>query len=101
MDENEWDLFFANQAASDLNALAASEGINVAVDGYTATETDTEGRISPAPSVYSMTSSLHDQSFRHLHGRDLNAHSDVYFLPADKEEVQRLCESMFCSYSGV
>lgn len=101
MDDNEWDLFFASQAASNFSTLAAPEEINAAMDGYTATDTDTEGRISPAPSVYSMTSSLRDQSFRYAHGRVLNAHGDVYYFPVDKEEVYRLCESVFCSYSGV
>ncbi|CAE6473993.1 unnamed protein product [Rhizoctonia solani] len=54
------------------------------------TDTGTEGRVSPAPSLYSLTPSLRDQSFRHVHGRSLNAHSDVYSLPADEEEAQRL-----------
>ncbi|QRV94890.1 methyltransferase domain protein [Ceratobasidium sp. AG-Ba] len=54
------------------------------------TDTGTEGRLSPEPSIYSLTSSLRDQSFRHVHGRCLNAHSDVYSLPADEEEAQRL-----------
>jgi hypothetical protein len=60
-------------------------------DAYT--DTGTEGRVSPAPSVYSLTPSLRDQSFRHVHGRSLNAHSDVYSLPADELEAERLCRS--------
>lgn len=45
---------------------------------------------SPAPSVYSLTSSLREQSFRLEHGRSVNCYSEVYGLPADEEEVHRL-----------
>ncbi|KAG8742607.1 hypothetical protein FRC10_001205 [Ceratobasidium sp. 414] len=69
-------------------------------EGYT--ETGTDGRLSPAPSLYSLTSSLRDQSFKHVHGRSLNAHSDVYSLPADEEEAQRLYKQhrMFYHLAG-
>ncbi|KAF8600893.1 S-adenosyl-L-methionine-dependent methyltransferase [Ceratobasidium sp. AG-I] len=90
MDDSEWDMWFATQASSNLDALTAPDEPNPTISGYTPTETDTEGQISPAPSVYSLTSSLHEQSFRHVHGRNLNAHSDVYSFPADEEEVSRL-----------
>ncbi|EJU02840.1 S-adenosyl-L-methionine-dependent methyltransferase [Dacryopinax primogenitus] len=46
--------------------------------------------LSPAPSVYSLTESLREASFKHVHGRAINAHSDVYMLPADDEEINRL-----------
>ncbi|TFY78398.1 hypothetical protein EWM64_g5617 [Hericium alpestre] len=45
---------------------------------------------SPAPSAYSMTSSLRAQSYRHEFGRGLNNYSEVYRLPADDEELDRL-----------
>ncbi|KAF8580131.1 S-adenosyl-L-methionine-dependent methyltransferase [Ramaria rubella] len=45
---------------------------------------------SPAPSVYSLTSSLREQSFRQEYGREVNSYSEVYRLPADEEEVLRL-----------
>ncbi|KAA1471411.1 hypothetical protein DENSPDRAFT_799321 [Dentipellis sp. KUC8613] len=45
---------------------------------------------SPAPSVYSITSSLRAQSFRHEFGRGVNNYSDIYRLPADDEEFDRL-----------
>lgn len=46
--------------------------------------------LSPAPSVYSMTNSLREQSYRVEFGRSLNNHSEVYRLPADPEELERL-----------
>jgi hypothetical protein len=45
---------------------------------------------SPTPSVYSVTSSLRAQSVRYEHGRGLNNYSEVYRLPADEAEVERL-----------
>lgn len=45
---------------------------------------------SPAPSVYSVTSSIRAASYRHEYGRGLNNYSEVYQLPADDEELDRL-----------
>jgi len=45
---------------------------------------------SPAPSVYSVTSSLRAASYRQEYGRGLNNYSEVYRLPADDEELERL-----------
>ncbi|VDB91586.1 unnamed protein product [Peniophora sp. CBMAI 1063] len=45
---------------------------------------------SPAPSMYSMTDSIRASSYRHEFGRSVNSYSDVYLLPADEEELQRL-----------
>ncbi|OJT08457.1 hypothetical protein TRAPUB_640 [Trametes pubescens] len=45
---------------------------------------------SPAPSMYSMTSSLRAASYRHEFGRGINNYSEVYRLPADDEEFERL-----------
>ncbi|CCM03672.1 uncharacterized protein FIBRA_05816 [Fibroporia radiculosa] len=56
-----------------------------------ATSCDWEMRsASPAPSVYSVTSSLRAASYRHEFGRGINNYSDVYRLPADDEEFERL-----------
>ncbi|KAH8099720.1 S-adenosyl-L-methionine-dependent methyltransferase [Cristinia sonorae] len=56
-----------------------------------ATSHDWEMRsASPQPSVYSMTSSLRQAAYRQEYGRGLNNYSDVYQLPADEEELQRL-----------
>ncbi|KZO94087.1 S-adenosyl-L-methionine-dependent methyltransferase [Calocera viscosa TUFC12733] len=46
--------------------------------------------LSPAPSVYSLTDSLREASFKRVHERSFNNHSDVYMLPADEEEINRL-----------
>jgi hypothetical protein len=45
---------------------------------------------SPAPSVYSVTSSLRAASYRQEYGRGVNNYSEVYRLPADDEELDRL-----------
>jgi hypothetical protein len=45
---------------------------------------------SPAPSVYSVTSSIRATSYRHEYGRGINNYSDIYQLPADDEELERL-----------
>ncbi|KDQ15613.1 hypothetical protein BOTBODRAFT_31504 [Botryobasidium botryosum FD-172 SS1] len=45
---------------------------------------------SPTPSVYSLTSSTIERSFKKVAGRFVNARSDVYGLPADDLEVKRL-----------
>ncbi|KAL4077513.1 S-adenosyl-L-methionine-dependent methyltransferase [Scleroderma citrinum] len=57
---------------------------------------------SPAPSVFSMTSSLRAQAYIKEFGRDLNNYSDVYRLPADEEELERLDRQyeMFCKVMG-
>jgi hypothetical protein len=45
---------------------------------------------SPAPSVYSVTSSLRAASYRQEYGRGVNNYSEVYRLAADDEELDRL-----------
>jgi hypothetical protein len=45
---------------------------------------------SPAPSLYSVTSSIRAASYRQQYGRSLNNYSEVYQLPADDEELDRL-----------
>ena len=56
-----------------------------------ATTVDWEMRsASPAPSVYSMTSSLRASAYREEYGRGINNYSEVYRLPADDEEFERL-----------
>jgi hypothetical protein len=47
---------------------------------------------SPTGSVWSVSSSLHAAAYREEHGRHLNNYSDVYRLPADQEELDRLGE---------
>lgn len=56
-----------------------------------ATTADWEMRsASRPPSVFSMTSSLRASAYRHEYGRGLNNYSEVYRLPADDEELERL-----------
>ncbi|KAJ7708943.1 hypothetical protein B0H17DRAFT_1031304 [Mycena rosella] len=45
---------------------------------------------SPTPSAWSMTSSIRAQAFKKQYGRELNNYSEVYRLPADGEELDRL-----------
>ena len=90
MAENEWDSLFTDQTMPDFAVVADSGAASLVQGVHSAHETDAEDQVSAAPSIYSLTSSLRDQSFRQLHGRSLNAHSDVYYLPADEEEVHRL-----------
>lgn len=47
---------------------------------------------SPVPSIMSMNSSLRDRLYRQEFGRNLNNYSNVYQLPADEEELDRLGE---------
>ncbi|OSD08574.1 S-adenosyl-L-methionine-dependent methyltransferase [Trametes coccinea BRFM310] len=50
-----------------------------------------ERSASPAPSLYSFSSSVDGQfMLRQVHGRVLNSANDTYFLPADNEEHRRL-----------
>lgn len=59
---------------------------------------------SPAPSVYSVTSSIRAASYRQEYGRGLNNHSEVYQLPADDEELDRLGTAfvkLWLEYSGL
>ncbi|KAF6743763.1 hypothetical protein DFP72DRAFT_111671 [Ephemerocybe angulata] len=45
---------------------------------------------SPSPDNRSMTDSLRETLYREEYGRTLNTYSDVYRLPADEEEIDRL-----------
>lgn len=57
------------------------------------TANDTSSRsASPSRSVYTVTNSIRAQAIREEHGRGVNNYSDVYLLPADDDEVNRLSE---------
>ncbi|KAF9021752.1 hypothetical protein BDZ89DRAFT_1198365 [Hymenopellis radicata] len=45
---------------------------------------------SPTPSVWSMTSSIRANAYKEEFGRGLNNYSEIYRLPADAEELERL-----------
>jgi hypothetical protein len=55
-----------------------------------ATDMQDQASISSGASVFSMSSSIRAQSFKHEYGRDFNNYSEVYQLPADGEELDRL-----------
>jgi len=59
------------------------------VSSATSLESDRRS-MSSGNSVYSMTSANRAQSYRHEYGRGLNNYSEVYQLPADDEELERL-----------
>jgi hypothetical protein len=58
-----------------------------------ATDIQDHASISSGASVFSMSSSVRAQSFKHEYGRGLNNYSEVYQLPADDEELDRLGQS--------
>ena len=60
------------------------------ISASSATDIEDHASISSGASVFSMSSSVRAQSFRHEYGRGLNNYSEVYQLPADDEELERL-----------
>ncbi|OCH88758.1 S-adenosyl-L-methionine-dependent methyltransferase [Obba rivulosa] len=76
---------------SDSCSIMSGSGRYAPSMASSATSYDWEMRsASPAPSVYSMTDSLVRAAFRHEFGRGINNYSEVYRLPADDEEFERL-----------
>lgn len=76
---------------SDSESMSGSSISRFAPSRATSATSDMSMRSpSPEPSVYSFTSSLREAAYRQLHGRHVNSYSDVYSLPADEEELQRL-----------
>ncbi|KAI0673624.1 hypothetical protein C8Q78DRAFT_1018090 [Trametes maxima] len=91
------DIMEEDDTESDAGSLASGPSMTFAPSVVTsATSHDWEMRsASPAPSVYSMTSSLRAASYRHEFGRGINNYSEVYRLPADDEEFARLDRQHF------
>ena len=89
-----------NTTSSSMSSRSSFCHSPVASSSRTSLEWDTRS-LSPAPSVYSMTSSLREQSYRYEFGRGMNNYSEVYHLPADSEELRRLgassIQSAICS----
>lgn len=56
---------------------------------------------SPTPSVRSMTSSILAQAFKHEFGRGINNYSEVYRLPADEEELDRLGNTQLIIFTSL
>lgn len=66
---------------------------NIKSDTSSRTSVDASMRSpSPTQSVMSVTSSVRAQSYRYEHGRGVNNYSEVYRLPADDVEIDRLGE---------
>jgi hypothetical protein len=86
--------------SEDADSDAESESdryTDMSLDGFAPSATSSKTSMdvsmrsqSPAPSVFSVTSSLRAQAYRQEYGRGLNNYSEVYRLPADDEELYRL-----------
>ncbi|KAF4604739.1 hypothetical protein EYR40_003517 [Pleurotus pulmonarius] len=74
---------------STVSSLFSSPS-DVDMSSGTSYTTDSNRSDSPAPSVLSMTSSMEAATFKIEYGRGINSASDVYSLPADDEELDRL-----------
>jgi hypothetical protein len=87
-EDRDWDV----QSDIDTDSMSESSFPRFsASEGSSRTSFDFDMRsASPAPSVASMTSSLREQAYRLEYGRGLNNYSEVYRLPADDEELERL-----------
>ncbi|KAG2022763.1 hypothetical protein CC2G_000488 [Coprinopsis cinerea AmutBmut pab1-1] len=87
----------SNQYESDVDDFDDSMSISsvpssVATTAHDGESVSTRSMRSPSPtgSVWSVTSSIRAAAYREEHGRHLNNYSDVYRLPADQEELERL-----------
>ncbi|KAJ8520636.1 hypothetical protein ONZ45_g2562 [Pleurotus djamor] len=66
--------------------FSPSRSVMTTATSYTASTRSS----SPAPSLISMTPAMQAAAFKMAYGRGLNNYSDVYGLPADDEELDRL-----------
>ncbi|KAF7426640.1 hypothetical protein PC9H_009009 [Pleurotus ostreatus] len=78
---------------STVSSLFSSPS-DIDMSSGTSYTTDSNRSDSPAPSVLSMTSSMEAATFKIEYGRAINSTSDVYGLPADDEELDRLGGSL-------
>lgn len=83
---------FNDDDTSDSTSIASGSVSRFAPSvASSATSHDWEMRTaSPAPSVISISSSLRAAAYREAYGRGINAQSEIYMLPADDEEFERL-----------
>src|ERR1700728_4806726 len=80
----------ASDVGSEIFSTASFQRF-VASDASSETSHDFSVRSpSPARSVMSMTNSMRQDAMVHEYGRGFNAQSEVYRLPADEEELERL-----------
>ena len=86
--EAEWDY---DEEGDDLSSLASFPAFSAHTQSSrTSVSEGSQRSASPTPSVYSVTSSVRAAAYRELHGRALNNYSEVYRLPADDDELDRL-----------
>jgi hypothetical protein len=82
---------FDSDTESDMLSMASLPPQSVSgsmASSMTSYEPDIRS-VSPV-SVVSMSSSMRAASYRKEYGRNLNNYSDIYRLPADDEELDRL-----------
>lgn len=92
--------FYDNQSSedemddgeSDRYSVVSGSFSNFSARRTATTDTDMHSirSASPTRSVMSMTDSMRAAVYRHEYGRGLNNYSEVYSLPADEEELDRL-----------
>jgi len=88
---SEYDYDTDSSQVSDLGSLVSfANGTNPSVISSQTSHDVSMRSHSPTPSVLSMTPSMQERAFRHEYGRGLNSRSEVYRLPADDEELERL-----------
>ena len=79
---------------SDRYSVVSGSFSNFSARRTATTDTDMHSvrSASPTRSVMSLTDSIRAAAYRHEYGRGLNNYSEVYSLPADEEELERLGE---------
>ncbi|KAF9486357.1 S-adenosyl-L-methionine-dependent methyltransferase [Pholiota conissans] len=75
---------------SDVFSMASLPSQSVSGSMASSYERDPDVRSASPVSVISISSSMRAASYREEYGRNLNNYSDIYRLPADDEELQRL-----------
>jgi hypothetical protein len=76
---------------NDMSSVSSFPPFSPGPSGASSQTSDYSMRsVSPVRSVWSMTSSLRAQAFKQEYGRGINNYSEVYRLPADEEELERL-----------
>lgn len=82
-------LDFDAESHAELDSLSEDTHSSATTDVYDFDQVHVRS-VSPGPSIYSVTSSIREDLLINVHGRLVNNHSDVYHLPADDEEIDRL-----------
>ena len=85
-------------STTSMPPFSATPSVTSSRTSYDAAASSTRS-VSPVPSVVSMTDSVRSQIYRSKYGREFNNFSDVYALPADEEEMDRLGMVFFNLYN--